>query len=112
MTRRGAEKKQSLETLKNLIQRGDTVYTILRHVSRSGMQREISVKLIKDNRPHDISFNVAEILGERQGKSGGIIVNGCGMDMGFDLVYRLSCALFCPDKYSHDAAYALKQEWL
>jgi hypothetical protein len=39
------------------------------------------------------------------GKQDGIIRNGCGMDMGADLVMNLSYALF-------GDSYALRQEWL
>jgi hypothetical protein len=62
--------------------------------------------------PHDITYLVAHALGRRLAERGGICESGCGMDMGFHIVNSLSCELFCPDKYDHDSAYALKQEWL
>ena len=37
-----AERDQARETLRKYIKPGDTVWTILRHVSRSGMQRRIA----------------------------------------------------------------------
>jgi hypothetical protein len=55
-------------------------------------------------------------------KNNGVKVAGCGMDMGFHLIYSLSYALFpkgtdaphgtrngVPDS---DGGYALKHEWL
>lgn len=108
------EAEEARERLREIIQHSDTVYTILRHVSRSGMRREISVRVFvgDDGVPMYLDALVARALGERVGAHQGIIVDGCGMDMGFDLVYRLSIALFCPEKYDHDAAYSLTQRWL
>lgn len=98
MTRRDAERQEAVEKLREWIKPGDTVYTIVRHVSRSGMQREIGIVLLskEDRGMVDLHPNylVAKALGERQGKRDGIIVGGCGMDMGFRLVYNLSRTLF------------------
>lgn len=94
---------------------GDTVYTILRHVSRSGMQREIGLVLIdKDGDTKHPNHAAATVLGWPLNKNGdGLKVGGCGMDMGFHLVYELSAALF-PRKAGGDVdgGYALKQRWL
>ncbi len=104
---------ESLKVLHDIIKKGDTVYTVLRHVSRSGMQRRIDAYVIKDNIPRWISYHVANVTGYKVHRDKqGITINSCGMDMGFNLVYNLSMAMFCPDKYDHDSAYALKQEWL
>lgn len=74
---------------------GDTVYTILRNVSRSGMRREIGIVLMNgDHGPTHPNYSVAVVLGDRLGKRDGIIVGGCGMDMGFHLVYNLGRTLF------------------
>ena len=57
---------------------------------------------------NDVSYLVARATGDTIDQTrGGVKVHGSGMDMAFDLVYRLSVALYCPDKYDHDAAYAL-----
>lgn len=89
-----AEKTEAIAKLREWLKPGDTVYTILRHVSRSGMQREISVVINRDGEMLHPNYSVAKALGYRQGKSDGIIMGGCGMDMGFALVYNLSRALF------------------
>ncbi|MDE2343997.1 MAG: hypothetical protein KGL63_11525 [Betaproteobacteria bacterium] len=86
--------------------KGATVYTVLRHVSRSGMQRRISLLLVEDGRIRDISFLAAKALNYAINREdGGVIINGCGMDMGFELVYNLSCVL-------HDDGYAIKHQWV
>jgi len=87
---------------------GDTIYTILRHVSRSGMSRSIGLVSFRDRKfPMHPNWAAACLLGwsvDRNGRDG-VRVDGCGMDMGFHLVYELSGALF-------GDGYALKQEWL
>lgn len=90
------EQQEAIARLKEWLKPGDTVYTILRHVSRSGMQREISLRFFGDKREaaYDLDYTVAQALGRRIGRHGGIIIGGCGMDMGFALVYDLSSALW------------------
>ena len=64
----------------------DTIYTVLRHVSSSGMQREISVKMIDAGRVIHLDYLVGEALGIKSGIHNGLKIRGCGMDMGFHLV--------------------------
>lgn len=130
--------------LAHFVKPGQKVYTQVHRVSRSGMSRTISVHVIAHN--HDgetwiqnISAYVAKALGwaiDRKDLS--IKVSGCGMDMGFHVVYCLGRTLFadgfqcagasrvhtCPsnehsngdrnyEPHKHtDGGYALRQEWL
>ena len=98
------------------INKNETIYTILRGVSRSGMTRYIDCYIIRDNDPIMISGQVAEALGRtynvKNSRPMGIISHGCGMDMGFELVYAYSCKLFCQDKWNEENAYSLKQRWI
>lgn len=82
--------------LRKWIKPGDTVHTILDHVSRSGMSRTIRVVLIdKDGDVTHPNYSVAELLGYSRAKRGdGFNVGGCGMDMGFHVVHSLGYALF------------------
>jgi len=101
-------KRQVLELL------GDNrqVYTILRRVSASGMTRAISLKVIKDGGLLDITYAVAQALGEKCTQVDGynvIKVQGVGMDRGFPLVYNLSSVL-SPEK--ERAGYELNQRWI
>lgn len=95
-----AERDEAITKLREWIKPGDTVYTVLDSVSRSGMSRTIRVVLMKadDNgKPYMLHPNhaVATALGLRQAKRGdGLIVGGCGMDMGFHLVNNLSMVLY------------------
>lgn len=104
------EQQEAKANLLRYLQPGDTVYCILRHVSRSGMLRRIDLYTFKDNWPVFLSGYACNLMGWSRGKSysdpEGIRISGAGMDMGFHLVYELSGALF-PDN-----AYALKHEWI
>lgn len=75
---------QSLEAqtwLLELLKPGDTVYTIVTHVSRSGMMRHIRAFVIREDKPLDISWAVADLLGwAREKNHGGVKVAGCGME--------------------------------
>jgi hypothetical protein len=103
-----SEKRHALQLL------GDNrnVYTILRRVSASGMTRAISLKIIKDGELIDITYTAARALGEKCVEVNGhnvIKVQGCGMDMGFHLVYNLASVLFAGQER---AGYELKQRWI
>lgn len=110
--------------LLKLIKPGQTIYCVLRSVSKSGMQREISLFIATKNKGvpgiRNIDTLAADLLLQTQDR--GIKQHGCGMDMGFDLVYRLGHALWPngtrkphgirngePDKAG---GYALKHSWL
>lgn len=89
------EVDEARETLSHYIKNGVTIYTILRHVSRSGMSRDISVLLMVDNTPIFISWSTARVTGRRMSKERNhqaINVRGCGMDMGYDLASSLAYA--------------------
>ena len=89
------EQQEAINTLREEIKPGQTLHTILRHASRSGMSRSISIVQIKGGRTYDWSYLVAKAIGEKIDQNhDGIKIGGCGMDMGFELVYRLSYALY------------------
>lgn len=120
-----AEQQDALAKLRDWIKPGDTIYTILDHVSSSGMSRAIRVVLpqiryaydtegvdptaIIDGKPTGVDFlhpnwAVGTVLGLKHWKRNGqeqdaLILSGAGMDMGFHLVYSLSRALF-PDGFA------------
>jgi hypothetical protein len=90
------EREDALEQLRELIKPGDTVRTILRHRSASGMTRWISPVVITADGARDVSWQAGRVLGwpvQTRGHDG-IEVGGCGMDMGFHLVYSLSRDLY------------------
>lgn len=95
--------KEDIEKLKEWIaENNNTVYTVLRHVSKSGMLREISVviPIYRDGKITQFvhpSYTIAGVLGWRYSEKNGhnaIVVSGAGMDMGFHLAECLSYALY------------------
>ena len=85
----------SRKQLHKFISKGDTIYTMVDHVSRSGMMRHIRTKVVRDGKIYDPTYFVAEVLDMRRVRdSNAIKVTGCGMDMGFHLIYNLSLVLF------------------
>ena len=102
-----AGKEYARKQLMRLVPEGSRVYTILRHVSSSGMTRHIDLYIMKDDRPVYLSGYASELLGYKRATKGNyaLIVGGCGMDMGWHLVYRLSSALY-------NDGYNLRHEWL
>lgn len=136
-----AEREDAIKRLRKEIKPGDTLHTVLRHVSSSGMSRSISVlKVSKRGEVFDWTWLVAKAIGERiDQRHDGIKMQGAGMDMGFELVYRLSYTLYgrprgypclgdkCPSNVHvndrnaprgrgkgirHDDGYALSQRWM
>lgn len=124
-----AEKAEALAYLRRTLHPGDTVYTVLRSIARSGMSREIDAYTIKENRPVYLSGTIAAALDYRQSKQGALIVSGCGSDMGFEVVYNTGRVIF-PDggplehsprraqeerlgaTIESDGGYLLAQSWL
>lgn len=104
MTRKNdAERQDAIEKLRGWITPGDTVYTVLDSVSRSGMSRTLRVVLLscEHGRAVDLHPNwaVGKALGLRHAKRNGreqdgLVVGGCGMDMGFHVVYSLAATLW------------------
>ena len=91
-----AEKAEAFSNLRKWIKPGDTVHTIMDHVSSSGMSRNIRVVLVdKDGDITHPNWAVSVLLGYPRAKHGdGMRVGGCGMDMGFHIVHSLGYALF------------------
>lgn len=114
-----AEREEARATLRELVERSQkrrdgspVIYTFLRHVSKSGMSRDITLKLVDiEGTLRDITYTAALAIGEKPRDSYGrrvIRVHGCGMDMGFHLVYCLSSVLF---DGQDRAGYVIHHEW-
>lgn len=139
---KACELKSDLDWLRQYCPPGSTVYTNLIRVSRSGMSRVISLHVVdpKDGQIINISGRAARAMNDSwDNKTGGIKVSGCGMDVGFHLVYNLARTLYrdgftcagklknrsmCPSndhsngdrnyrKHKHsDGGYALNHRWI
>lgn len=106
-TTKRADYDEAMASLARLVPNGSTVYTILRgEPSRSGMTRTIGLVVFLDGQPYHPNWAAATVLGRRMGRHGdGVVCQGGGMDMGFELVYTLAQRLY-------GDGYALTQRWL
>ncbi len=135
MKKNEKEIQEAREHLLEMLKPGDTVETVLRHCSRSGMSRSISPVIHRDGQTVDLSYWIIRLLElSFDRKHDGVKMGGCGMDMGFALVYDMSRSLFpngfecigekCPSNdhsngdrnyiphHHKDGGYALKQRWI
>jgi len=96
---------EAMANLREWMPRDSTVYLVLRHRSKGGMTREIGLVVFHDGHAIHPNAAVAEALGYRIGKRDGVLVKGCGRDMGSVLVRQISRALY-------DETQALRHEWI
>ena len=89
-----------------------TLYTNLKSVSSSGMSRDMKVLAVVESEIVDITYYVGKLdigtIKERNGQRV-IRVGGCGMDMGFHVVYSVSSMLY---GYEERGAYTIRHEWI
>ena len=106
MNAKEIERNEAIEQLKKYVTEGATVYTILRRVSPSGMTRHLDVFVLRENEPYRLTWNVCKALGySYDRKQEALKIGGCGMDMGFAVVYDLGLVLF-------KKGNALNHRWL
>ena len=97
-----SEKEQARADFNGWLQPGDTVYTIIRSVSRSGMRATISVLIRINYKSNGSEFlhpnwSASYLTGYGFSTKGGrdaLIVNGCGFDRAQAIVDALSYELY------------------
>lgn len=122
-----AARQEAREMLLKYLKPGDTVFTVLRHVSKSGMSRQIDFFKLLNGRQHYLTGYIATLLDMKRTDQGALKVSGCGMDMGFSVVYNLSRSLWPKgfklakgqrgrngdtSGFDTDGGYAISQQWL
>ena len=85
------KRERAKDQLRETLLPGSTAYTILRQVSSSGLSRHISV--IGPDHEY-LDGLVALALDYPTARDGSLRIGGCGMDMGFAVVYDLSVTLY------------------
>lgn len=110
------ERDDAIARLSEILQPGDTVYTVLRHRARSGMYRTLDVYFFEpcpERGPravekYRLTALVAKACGYRYDQRHEAIgVKGCGFDAGHDVVYNLTMTLF-----GHVQHNMLRHEWI
>jgi hypothetical protein len=106
------EKQQAIDSLKNIFNlmppEKRVIYCVLRSVSKSGMSRVIDFYTIENDKPQYLSGLIRMALGYRMAKNGGLVVGGCGMDMGFHVVYTVASVIYGGNR----GGYEIKSEWI
>lgn len=120
---KAAVKQQAINSLLQLLKPAQTVHCILRKVSVSGMSRRISFVIFRDD---GLICNLDRLIslacGYKHSDKQGLVVGGCGMDMGFSVVHNLGAVLWpegTPSPHGSrngepdiDGGYALKHNWI
>jgi len=105
------EEEKTKEELKVLIKKaGRIIYTNCEHVSQSGMTRWIDAFVIINNQPIHINHYIAKLgIFERvpRERGRGIVVTGCGADVGFEVVDAIRRAIY-PESHNN----YLTHKWL
>jgi hypothetical protein len=116
--KRTTDKELSKERLlEEYLKDTNTVYTVRRGVSSSGLTQYISLMvpgLDHAGKPDlfNITWHASNVLGDKLHDRDGhrvIKVQGGGMDLGFHLVYSLSSVLYAGQDR---AGYVLNHRWL
>jgi len=100
--------KPIIEDLKKIFEGNNKVYCVLKYVSQNGMNRHISFFTIKENEHINLNNYILKLL-SYNGSNEYIKVGGCGMDMGFSVVYDLSSKVF---KGVERSGYILTHNWV
>lgn len=79
-----------IEQAKKSFPEGTTIYTVVKHVARSGMMRRIAPIVIVKGEARNVSAIVSDVLGWKWTDDDAVQVSGCGMDMAFHLVSRFA----------------------
>ncbi|MDD5354937.1 MAG: hypothetical protein PHY56_00110 [Candidatus Omnitrophica bacterium] len=89
-------KEQLIKRLRALMTKGNrTIYSVVRHVSSSGMSRVIDFFTIIKNKPYNLSYYAEKLLDYKYDRNyAGVRVSGCGMDMCFSVVYDLGRTIY------------------
>lgn len=97
------------ELLLSYLMRSEKIYTCLRHTSRSGMLRRISLFVCVDSELVDLDYYIDKLgIRKRDKKNEGLRCVGCGMDIGFALVN--SCFQCLNPSYDWQKEH--RQEWI
>lgn len=91
---------EARETLTSILKQGDTIFSITRRTSKSGLQKSLDfIKFIPErpNQPYRLNRLIAYALNFGRNKNGEVIRHGHvqhGQDLGSDTVYQVSTCLF------------------
>lgn len=121
MNTKNTEQRQAIDELRELLEPGETIWTVVRHVSKSGMARAIDAYVFRTDestgQPYKLwlSPKIARACGMQfHQKYEAVWLQGCGMDMGFHLVNTLSYALhgYETTDETPKPGFTFRHEWI
>lgn len=83
-----------IKDLKKKVKKNSEIIVVIHKISKSGMQRKMSVFVVYKKQLVNLNFDIARLDIARRDDNNHLVINGCGMDMAFDLTYRLKCKLY------------------
>lgn len=83
-----------IKDLKKKVKKDSEIIVVIHRVSKSGMQRKMSAFVIYKKQLVNLNFDYARLNIARRDDNNHLVINGCGMDMSFDLAYRLKIKLY------------------
>ena len=98
--------EKAIHTLQELAPPASRIYVVVRYVSSNGMRRHMSFFAIQHNVPMCLDRLIVDAgLFPWNKARTALLVSGCGMDMGFHVVYELAYLIY-------KNGYALYHSWL
>lgn len=106
------KKAEDTKRLKDLLRKGKyKTYSRINTVSRSGMSRTIDFFMaIGAGEMVNINYYISKTCGYSRNKDGAIRVSGCGMDMGFAVIYDLGRVLY--KQNGSNPGYKITNTWI
>lgn len=86
--------QEVIKDLKKKVKKNSEIIVVIHKISKSGMQRKMSAFIIYKKQLVNLNFDIARLGLARRDDHNHLVINGCGMDMAFDLTYRLKCKLY------------------
>jgi len=95
MKKLNESEKELKKLVQSLLKRKAEIMPVVLHVSQSGMSRVIMFLYPKGNKIVDVTSLLGKVTGYKyHNRYDGLSIGGCGMDMGFHVVYNAVSAVF------------------
>ena len=93
MSKKDKLKNEAIKYLKTIIKPNSTLLISIKKVSASGMSRQMTVGVFKNNYYYNLTYYINDLLGQNN-KNNYVRVGGCGMDMTFWLADIITSYLY------------------
>lgn len=91
------DKEEYVKQLQKWVDAGGRFVVCVESVSRSGMARKLSVRIVLNSELLWVTYMAAEITGRTRDKDGHIIMRGCGYDTRYELIDDIAKTIGRPE---------------